>query len=400
MTGRERALQAADAKREPAELDKPAQELKAPKTRWITPLSSFMGDAEPDNDDSQDWIIRDVIPRGEAALLAGPPKGGKTWAMISLGLDVALGRPWLDTFENTMGGPARVLMLAFEDGQRRLRKRIWEVARARGVRPDHPVLEEHLVISREPLSLPDATDEKAFAAELKAWRPSLVLIDNLTRVMVGDQNAIKDAKRFGDMWCRLCTDVGASLTFLHHTAKVGPLRIDQRNAGDPFELIRGSSDLVAAARHLVLMRPIESEDDEKLSDVRMRGNLDLRREDFVLSFQREQQDDRWRAVLGDRGDGAAFRAQRADEKRAAAETEKKAELARETERRRNVALEIMHREGSISTRRFADAIGVRSPQTGVNILHGLVLSGVARADKKLGFVFADQNDSAPGGGAQ
>jgi hypothetical protein len=284
-----------------------------PKARWIVPLESFLGDEEPDDDDSTDWIIRDIIPRGEAGLIAGPPKCGKTWAMLDLGIDVALGRDWIETFANTMGGPAKVLALAFEDGQRRLRKRVWELARRKGLTPNDATLRAHLSVGREPLSLPG--DERAFAAELKAWKPDLVLIDNLTRVMNGDQNAIKDAKRFGDMWCKLCTDVGAAVVFLHHTNKVGPIAPGKRSEGDPFELIRGSGDLVASARHLVLMRPLESPDATKLSDVRMRGNLDLRREDLVLEFERVQFMNRWQARLSHRGEGEAVRDELAAKRR-------------------------------------------------------------------------------------
>ena len=284
-----------------------------PKPRWCLPLVEFLGEHEPDDDDRADWIVRDILPRGEAGILAGPPKCGKTWAMLDLGICVALGRPWMGTFDNTMGGPAKVLALAFEDGQRRLRKRVWELARTAGLTPNDKTLQAHLSVSREPLSLPG--DERALAAELKTWRPTLVIIDNLTRVMAGDQNAIKDAKRFSDLWCRLCTDVGAAIVFLHHTSKVGPIRPDQRNAGDPFELIRGSGDLVASARHLVLMRPLESPDDDKLADVRLRGNLDLHREDFVFGFRRQRLLDRWTAELGFRGDGEAVRDELAEKRR-------------------------------------------------------------------------------------
>ena len=49
--------------------------------------------------------------------------------------------------------------------------------------------------------------------------------------------------------------------------------------------------------------PIESDTDEKLADVRMRGNLDLQREDFVLGCARREIDGRWHAQLSDRGDG-------------------------------------------------------------------------------------------------
>ena len=197
-----------------------------------------------------------------------------------------------------------------------------EIARALGVSPNDPRLRANLSIGQEPLSLPG--DERAFAGEIKAWKPTVVLIDNLTRVMVGDQNAIKDAKRFSDPWCKLGSDAGAAVGFLHHTSKVGAIRPDQRNTGDPFELIRGSGDLVASARHLVLMRPLESPDDDKLADVRMRGNLDLTREDFVFGFRRERLMERWSARLDFRGDGETIRDDLADKRREKAAARKAA----------------------------------------------------------------------------
>jgi len=287
------------------------------RAKWAPPLESFLGNEEPDDDDSADWILRDIIPRGEASLIAGPPKCGKTWAMLGMAIDIALGMPWLDRFDHTLGRPGRVLCIPLEDGPRRLRKRVWELARARGVTPNDPRLRANLRISREPLSLPG--DERALAAELKAWKPDVVLTDNLTRVMVGDQNAIKDAKRFCDVWSKLCTDVGAAFTFLHHTSKVGPIKPEQRGQGDPFELVRGSGDFVGTARHIVLMRPLESPDAMKISDVRMRGNLDLRREDFVLGFDRAAQNlpagPKWVASLGFRGELEAVQDEIAAKKR-------------------------------------------------------------------------------------
>lgn len=367
----------------------PAQPVvpPAPKARWILPLDAFLGDEEPDDDDAADWVIRDIIPRGEAGLFAGPPKCGKTWAMLGLGIDVALGRDWLDRFANTMGGPARVLCLAFEDGQRRLRKRVWELARARGITPNDSTLRAHLSVGREPLSLPG--DERAFAAELKAWKPTLVLIDNLTRVMAGDQNAIKDAKRFGDMWCKLCTDVGASIEFLHHTNKVGPIAPGKRSDGDPFELIRGSGDLVASARHLVLMRPLESPDATKLSDVRMRGNLDLQREDFVIGFDRAQVDNRWTAQLSYRGETeaihdeiAAKRREKQAERKAARATSSGGEGGNSVDERVHAKLIELHTGGA------GDLCTLEQLKTSCNVrrlevrpaLDRLIHAGRVRAD--------------------
>ena len=367
-------------------IEKTAGSAESPaRSPWILPLDAFLGDREPSDDDREDWNVRDVVPRGEATLLAGPPKCGKTWAMLDLGIAAALGDPWL-THENCVGAPVRVLVLAFEDGLRRLRKRVWELCRRRGLTPNDATLREHLAISREPLRLPG--QETEFAAELRAWKPEIVLIDNLTRVMVGDPNATKDAARFGNLWTKLCTDVGASVVFLHHTAKIGPVAFNKRGDGDPFELVKGNGDFVAVARHVVLMRPIDAPD-EKLSDVRMRGNLDLRRESFVLGFDRAERGGKWSAGLSDLGDGDEVRARLASERKAKAEADKKADLAAEFERRRTLALEVMRREGACSTRRLADALGLKSPRSVQSVFDALVTADVARRDGNRGYVLVD-----------
>ncbi|HEX7838953.1 MAG TPA: AAA family ATPase, partial [Kofleriaceae bacterium] len=272
----------------------------------MTPLVDFVGANEPDDDDSEDWIIRDIIPRGEPSLLVGPAKSGKTWVALDLAISVATGMPWLGgALENTLGRPGRVLCILLEDSVRRLGKRLWQLCRPRGIRPNvDPVLKEHLSITRALLRLPDKQDERDFAAELKRWRPDLVIVDNLTRVMVGDQDKTGGMAPFTKLWIQMCADIGAAIEFLHHTGKAGEWKPGM-NTRDVFELIRGSSDLLAAARNAVVMFPMRAEDGEdasdlKMSDVRIRGNLDLRRESLVLGFERARgEDGRWSAQLRD-----------------------------------------------------------------------------------------------------
>lgn len=362
-----------------------------PNPRWVTPLVEFIGPDEPDDDDSSDWVIRDLIPRGEPALLAGPPKSGKTWALLDLGISVATGTDWLQgAQQNTMGRPARVLVIALEDGPRRLAKRVWELARAREIRPNEdPVLREHLSITRRPLRLPDARDERELVAELKLWKPDLVLIDNLTRVMVGDQNAIKDVAAFTKLWVQMCTDIGAAIVFLHHTGKVGAMKPGM-NTRDAFELIRGSGDLLAAARNAIVMFPIRPDDDEpsglQMADLHIRGNLDLRRDSLVVGFERTRGDDgRWSAWLRDLGNANALRAERAAKRKEGAAAKRKDDKAAETLRRRELALGIARRGGACSTADLAAALDL-SPRAVAPILSGLATDGFLASDRTRGYV--------------
>lgn len=370
-----------------AEQPSPIQEARS---RWVIPLVEFLGEEEPDDNDAEDWVIRDLVPRGEPALVAGPPKTGKTWLTLDVALSVALGTPWLgDAFENTMPGPSRVLVLAFEDARRRLRKRVWELGRARGITPNDPLLREHLSISQVPLRLPG--DARAFAAEVKRWKPAVVLVDNLTRVMVGDQNSTRDASAFTKQWTQICQDVGSAVVFLHHTTKSSPVPLsggdDEARERDPFDTVRGSGDFLAAARNALVTRPIPIEGAE-LAELRIRGNLDLRRSALAYSFARTQrQDGRWVAKLTDAGDPTVLKAEAKAKKAEAKKAAKKAEQAKEHLSRKEVAVRIARDAGNVTSRSLAAACEVSS-NTALAVLQRLEAEGVlARSpDKNGGFV--------------
>jgi hypothetical protein len=354
------------------------------KERWCIPLEQYLGDEEPDDDDSSDWIIRDLIPRAEPALWGGPMKGGKTWGALDLCLSVALGRPWLGRFENTLGGPARVLGIFLEDNKRRLRKRLWELCRARGTTPNCDELRANLRISRAPLRLPDSGDQRRLVAEVKTWGAVLVVIDNLTRVMVGDPNSPREAAAFTKAWTAIGEETGACIAFLHHTKKPS----GDVKAVDPFDLLRGSGDFGATARNIIVTTPIRTENTDKLSEVRMRGNLDLRCESFTLGFERAELMGRWQARLVDRGEIETVRDEVKRDRKDAKEIKRRDELARETEHRRSVAIAIATKEGSVSSQRLATELGLASPRTTAPILIGLVQGGILQPAGRRGYELA------------
>lgn len=355
------------------------------RTRWCTDFEAFLGDEEPDDDDAIDWVIRDIIPRGEPALWGGPMKGGKTWAAMDLMVSIARGESWLGTFENTFGGPARVLGVLLEDPVRRLRKRLWELCRARHISPNDAAVREHMKITRAPLRLPDAADQRRFIAEIKAWGAQVVVVDNLTRVMVGDQNSPRDAAAFAKCWMEICSETGACLLFLHHTKKpVG----DQREV-DPFNELRGSNDFGACARNILVTTPLRT-DDKVLAEVRMRGNLDLRRDAFVLGFQREKQPvfDRWFAKLTDLGEPTAIRDEVAKARKEKKQTKKREEKANEFHQRVAKAREICRAKGHVSLSMLALEFGL-SPNAMKPVFSHLVGAGEMKAAGVRGYMFVD-----------
>lgn len=66
------------------------------------------------------WAVPGIVPEG-MGLLTGPPKAGKSWAALGIGLAVATGGRALGRIPT--GDPRPVLYLALEDGCRRLQER-------------------------------------------------------------------------------------------------------------------------------------------------------------------------------------------------------------------------------------------------------------------------------------
>lgn len=365
--------------------------------RWCTDFDAFLGEAEPDDNDAIDWVIRDIVPRGENALFGGPMKAGKTWAAMDLMISVALGERWLG-FENTSGQPQRVLGVFTEDNQRRLRKRLWELCRARGITPNDPRLRENMKISRAPLRLPDPKDQRRFTAELQQWKPVLVVVDNLTRVLVGDPNSTRDAAAFARSWTEIAEETGACSMFLHHTRKAGGG--EKKGDVDPFDTLRGSGDFGAAARNILVTSPLRTET-ELLAEVRIRGNLDLRREGFVMGFERSQVDDRWRARLVDKGDIKVVKEEVQQAAKVAKVERKKREISSENARRRQLALHIAKTEKSVSGVRLARELGLESPRGYVSqTLLELEKEGLLVRHHRLGYLLVEESKQERIGGLE
>jgi hypothetical protein len=279
-----------------------------------------------------------------------------------------------------------VLVLALEDAERRIRKRVWELCRGRGITPNDATLRQHLSITRVPVKIP-GDELRRFAVELKAWQPALVILDNLTRIMVGDPNSTRDAAAFTSAWASLCLDVGAAVLMLHHTRKSSA---DGDRDRDPFEAIRGSGDILAAARHALVTRPISAGDGDPrlMADLRGRGNLDLRIPARVIELVREQRDGRMVALLVDRGDPERLCATLAGDRRATAAAAKRRNAAEALEKRRGMALELCRRDGHVSGRSLAFATG-DSTRTCDGTLADMATSAVLQRAGQRGYTLAD-----------
>ncbi len=185
-------------------------------------------------------------------ILAGTPKVGKSWLTLDVALACAEGGM---VFGGLPVDPRAVLLLALEDGPRRLQKRMWDL------RPG----------AQLPIGLDIITEATpgTVAAKISEWlcihadddKKPLVFLDTLGRARpqrrAGDDPYIADYQ-LGIGIKRLVDQVpGAGMLAVHHTRKQG--------ASDWMDTVSGTQGIVGSADYVLVLRRERQSDGGLLS---------------------------------------------------------------------------------------------------------------------------------------
>ncbi|MDI3344366.1 AAA family ATPase [Streptomyces sp. AJ-1] len=184
------------------------------------------------------WAVPGLISEG-VNLLAGPPKVGKSWMSLGLGLSVAAGGKALDTVP-VEGGP--VLYLALEDTPRRLQSRMGKIL---GGQPA-PV---GLTLATQCPPLPQGGNE-AIANWLERNPDARMVVIDVFAKMRGvsppgasaydaDYAAVGHAKRLADHY-------GVAIVLVHHVRKAG--------SDDFLTEVSGTNGLAGAADATLVLK--------------------------------------------------------------------------------------------------------------------------------------------------
>ena len=179
------------------------------------------------------WAVPGLLPEG-FGILAAAPKIGKSWLVLSLGLAVAMGTPFL-------GVPVEqrpVLYLALEDGKRRLQERQRRIL-------DGQPAPEALVLWTDPLDALETA--KQFASD-HAGRNPLIIIDTLARIRPPRKPRAdiyrEDYQFASDI--KAIADLGATVLGVHHTRKA--------ESEDFLESASGTNGLTGAADFVMVLQ--------------------------------------------------------------------------------------------------------------------------------------------------
>nr|MBW4474075.1 AAA family ATPase [Stenomitos rutilans HA7619-LM2] len=179
--------------------------------------------------DYVEWLVPDLLPANELIMLAAGPRAGKSLLSMLLAKSVATGESFLDR-PVTQGV---VLYVRCEDAPVKIKQR----QLAQGWAEDIPVY----WLDRFKLS--ETSQLRELAEELDA---RLIVLDTLSRIRDdGTTESSAEMSRVLEPLQELAEDVNCSIVLVHHTGKVN---VDNANAIDVFDTIRGSSAIRATCR--------------------------------------------------------------------------------------------------------------------------------------------------------
>jgi AAA domain-containing protein len=247
-----------------------------PRTAWSAQELMSMDFPRPR------WAVPGIVCEG-VSLLAGPPKVGKSWMVLALGLDISAGHPALGSIA-TEAGP--VLYLALEDTPRRLQARIRTVLADRP-----PPASLTLGITCPPI--PHGGD--AYLVDWLDAHPDarLVVIDVFAKVRGNpppgmaaydaDYAAMTRIKRIADHY-------GVAVLLVHHVRKAA--------AEDFLATVSGTNGLAGAADAVLVLERARAQADGVLHVT----GRDVDETDYALAFDPAAGAGAWRLLDGPAAD--------------------------------------------------------------------------------------------------
>lgn len=187
-----------------------------------------------------DFVLPGMIA-GTVGALVAQGGAGKSWVALELAMAVAGGPDLLEIGIHATGS---VLYLPAEDPALALRHRLFAAASQFDDAARNHLADALEIVPLMGRAVDLMTPAWASAVERMAQGKRLVVIDTLRRFHSGDENSSGDMAKLLGVMERLCASTGASMLFLHHTAKGAALN----GAGDQQQASRGSSVLVDNVR--------------------------------------------------------------------------------------------------------------------------------------------------------
>lgn len=173
-----------------------------------------------------DWLVDDLIAKGDLCMLIGEPGVGKSWVSMSLAVALAEGRDtWMG---RKLGASGRVLYVDEENPETLVPYRLKKLGLTReGMKNIRFLHQQGVRLDRHPEHLLE---------EALDYSPTLIVLDSLTRIHTKDENNAGEVSAlFNDGIVPLVRQTGANVLVLHH--------VNKTDSTSSFTRSRGSSDI-------------------------------------------------------------------------------------------------------------------------------------------------------------
>ncbi len=240
------------------------EELISPLSCGLIPIYSL---GELRRLDPPSYLIHRVIPENGLVYLVAEPSSKKTFVAIHMACCIQTGTPF---FEKPVK-KGNVVYVAAE-GQSGIQKRVaaWQKAH------DIKVPEEKFSVIPSAINLADGNKQVELLSVLKKLEERLetidfIVIDTLSRCLLGDENSSKEMTAFVDICSRLIEKFKCSILVVHHPAKSG------NGGARGHSSLEGAADLGLAIRygkrdHFILKLDAKPpKDDEPAPDLHLKA---------------------------------------------------------------------------------------------------------------------------------
>lgn len=177
------------------------------------------------------YLVDNILPVG-TTIISAPPKSGKSWFVMQMGVAIACEKPFLNNPTHQTG----VLYLALEDNENRLQERINKVLKF----TEAPT---NLYLNNEISNLDDGLIDELKSILNKHTDIKLIIIDTLEKIrgkaQFGETSYGKDYRELGTLK-KFADENKISLFIVHHTRKM-------KDADNPFNMVSGTNGIMGVA---------------------------------------------------------------------------------------------------------------------------------------------------------
>lgn len=168
------------------------------------------------------WVVNRIIGEESIAVFYGDGGAKKTYSLLTMGLCVAMGTPWL-SYATTQ---CPVLYVDEENGPVRLHGRLNRILRGMGLTStDAPSGTVFDIVSFARFKFDEPDSVAALSSIVRKHHYGFIIIDSLCDVMSGDENTKKDTQPVFDNLKALAVECnGATIAILHHANKIEGFR--------------------------------------------------------------------------------------------------------------------------------------------------------------------------------